>query len=54
MKVANVETWPLYNATGGYGQNFYFHPAESGVQPDTLRLAGTTFINSVAISQYGR
>ncbi|SPO04163.1 related to triacylglycerol lipase II precursor [Cephalotrichum gorgonifer] len=45
--VPSVDSWPLYNATGGYGDNFYFHPTEVGTQPDTLRLAGTTFINSV-------
>ncbi|KAE8340607.1 hypothetical protein BDV24DRAFT_175116 [Aspergillus arachidicola] len=52
--VAGVDHWPMYNATGGYGQNFYLHPTDGGVRPDTFRLAGTTFMNSVAKEQYGR
>lgn len=52
--VSNVEEWPLYNATGGYGENFHLTPTAYGVIPDTFRLAGTTFLNSVAREQYGR
>ncbi|KJK68686.1 Carboxylesterase family protein [Aspergillus parasiticus SU-1] len=52
--VSGVDHWPAYNATGGYGQNFYLHPTDSGVRPDTFRLAGTTFMNSIAKEQYGR
>lgn len=49
-----MDTWPSYNATGGYGDNFFFHPTDYGVAPDTLRLAGTTFMNSVIKEQYGK
>ncbi|KAE8139819.1 Alpha/Beta hydrolase protein [Aspergillus pseudotamarii] len=52
--VSGVDHWPVYNATGGYGHNFYLHPTDGGVRPDTFRLAGTTFMNSVAKEQYGR
>ncbi|KAF4999863.1 hypothetical protein FDECE_11362 [Fusarium decemcellulare] len=52
--IENVEKWPAYNATGGYGQNFYFNPNDTGVIPDTFRLAGTTFMNSVSKEQFGR
>ncbi|KAF4969011.1 hypothetical protein FSARC_3665 [Fusarium sarcochroum] len=52
--VADVPRWPVYKHGGGYGQNFYFNPNGSSIQPDTFRLAGTTFINSVAKEQYGR
>lgn len=44
----------MYNASGGYGQNFYLHPTNFGPELDTFRLAGTSFINSVAEEQYGR
>ncbi|KAF4981691.1 hypothetical protein FZEAL_2578 [Fusarium zealandicum] len=53
-KVAGVEKWPVYKNAGGYGQNFYFNPNGSSVQPDTFRLAGTSFMNEVAKEQYGR
>lgn len=46
--------WPVYNGTGGYGENFAFSPGGSRPEPDTFRLAGTAYINSVAESQYGR
>ncbi|KAH7151766.1 Alpha/Beta hydrolase protein [Dactylonectria estremocensis] len=52
--VANVDKWPIYNATGGYGENFHLTPKSFGVTPDTFRLAGTTFMNSVSLEQYGR
>lgn len=52
--VRGVDKWPVYNATGGYGENFHLTPKTFGVTPDTFRLAGTTFINSVALEQYGR
>ncbi|KAM0322912.1 hypothetical protein ACHAPQ_008885 [Fusarium lateritium] len=52
--IDGVPEWPVYKSGGGYGENFYFNPNGSTVQPDTLRLAGTTFINSVAREQYGR
>ncbi|KAH6985559.1 Alpha/Beta hydrolase protein [Ilyonectria destructans] len=52
--IAGVEKWPTYNATGGYGKNMYLHPNLTIVQPDTFRLAGTTFMNAVAKDQYGR
>ncbi|KAJ3539458.1 hypothetical protein NM208_g5483 [Fusarium decemcellulare] len=46
--ISGVEKWPTYNNGGGYGENFYFNPNGSSVQPDTFRLAGTSFINSVS------
>ncbi|KAH8885620.1 putative neuroligin [Thozetella sp. PMI_491] len=52
--IDGVEPWPTYNATGGYGQNFYLAPRNAGVRPDTFRLANTAFMNSVALLQYGR
>ena len=52
--VSGVHHWPVYNATGGYGQNFYLHPTDGGVRPDIFRLAGTAFMNSIAKEQYGR
>ncbi|KAF7548776.1 hypothetical protein G7Z17_g6826 [Cylindrodendrum hubeiense] len=52
--IAGVDEWPIYNATGGYGENFHLTPKKFGVAPDTFRLAGTTYINSVALEQYGR
>lgn len=53
-QVRGVEKWPVYKAGGGYGENFYFNPNGSSVQPDTFRLAQTTFMNSVTREQYGR
>lgn len=52
--VPNIPHWSVYNATEGYGQDYYLHPTNIGPEPDTFRLAGTTFINSVSVSQYGR
>ncbi|KAM5344227.1 hypothetical protein ACJ41O_012764 [Fusarium nematophilum] len=52
--IAGVAKWPTYNATGGYGQNLYLNPNQTSVEPDTFRLAGTTFMNSVSKEQYGR
>ncbi|KAF5018122.1 hypothetical protein F66182_9915 [Fusarium sp. NRRL 66182] len=52
--IAGVPEWPVYQHGGGYGQNFYFNPNGSSIQPDTFRLAGTSFMNSVAREQYGR
>ncbi|KAH6981253.1 putative neuroligin [Ilyonectria sp. MPI-CAGE-AT-0026] len=52
--IRGVDKWPVYNATGGYGENFHLTPKTFGVTPDTFRLSGTTFINSVALEQYGR
>ncbi|KAI8650137.1 hypothetical protein LRP88_14782 [Fusarium phalaenopsidis] len=52
--IRGVEKWPMYKAGGGYGENFYFNPNGSSVQPDTFRLAQTTFMNSVTREQYGR
>ncbi|KAH7013362.1 Alpha/Beta hydrolase protein [Ilyonectria destructans] len=52
--IRGVDKWPVYNATGGYGENFHLTPKTFGVTPDTFRLAGTIFINSVALEQYGR
>ncbi|KAM0426454.1 hypothetical protein ACHAPT_008145 [Fusarium lateritium] len=52
--ISGVAKWPVYKAGGGYGENFYFNPNGSSVQPDTFRLAATTFMNSVTREQYGR
>jgi hypothetical protein len=52
--VNGVPEWPTFNNGGGYGEHFYFNPNGSMAQPDTLRLAGTTFMNSVSADQYGR
>lgn len=52
--VPQIPHWPIYNATGGYGKAFHLNPDGPGPVPDTFRLAGTTFMNSVAVSQYGR
>ncbi|KAL3601460.1 hypothetical protein FPOAC2_05721 [Fusarium poae] len=49
----SIPEWPVYKSGGGYGQNFYFNPNGSSVEPDTFRLAGTTFMNSLA-EQFGR
>ncbi|KAF4465909.1 neuroligin [Fusarium albosuccineum] len=51
--ISGVEKWPTYKNGGGYGENFYFNPNGSSVQPDTFRLAGTSFMNSVSQEQYG-
>jgi hypothetical protein len=51
--VPSIPEWPVYKSGGGYGQNFYFNPNGSSVEPDTFRLAGTTFMNSLA-EQFGR
>ncbi|KAK2690704.1 hypothetical protein QWA68_010613 [Fusarium oxysporum] len=52
--ISGVPEWPVFNNGGGYGEHFYFNPNGSVAQPDTLRLAGTTFMNSVSADQYGR
>jgi hypothetical protein len=52
--VEGVPEWPVYKNGGGYGHNFYFNPNGSSVEPDTFRLAGTTFMNSVSREQFGR
>ncbi|WXC46184.1 hypothetical protein QX201_005876 [Fusarium graminearum] len=46
--------WPVNKNGGGYGENFYFNPNGSSVQPDTFRLAGTAYMNSLASEQFGR
>ncbi|KAK4234233.1 Alpha/Beta hydrolase protein [Achaetomium macrosporum] len=52
--VPGIERWPAYNNTDGYGEEFYLHPERSGVRLDNYRLEGTTFINEVQETQYGR
>ena len=52
--VKGVAAWPEYNAAGGYGKTFYLHPNATGPMPDTYRLAGTSFMASVAQDQFGR
>ncbi|KAF4450790.1 hypothetical protein F53441_6122 [Fusarium austroafricanum] len=52
--ISGVPKWPVYKAGGGYGENFYFNPNGSSPQPDTLRLAGTTFMNLNSADQFGR
>ncbi|KAH8593958.1 putative neuroligin [Bisporella sp. PMI_857] len=49
-----AEKWPVYNATSGYGEEFFFNREGSRAQPDTYRLEGTAFINTVEQSQFGR
>ncbi|ETS85379.1 hypothetical protein PFICI_03404 [Pestalotiopsis fici W106-1] len=51
--IVGVKEWPLYNNTGGFGQNFLFVPGNSHAEPDTFRLAGTTYINTIS-KQLGR
>lgn len=51
--ITGIEAWPLYNNTGGFGENFLFAPGDSHVEPDTFRLAGTSYINSIS-EQLGR
>ncbi|KAF4499378.1 triacylglycerol lipase II precursor [Fusarium agapanthi] len=46
--ISGVPEWPVFNNGGGYGEHFYFNPNGSMAQPDNLRLAGTTFMNSVS------
>ncbi|KAJ4287289.1 hypothetical protein N0V90_012687 [Kalmusia sp. IMI 367209] len=50
-----VAGWPVYKGEGGYAEDFVFEVnGTSGVERDTWRAEGMTYLNSVYASAYGK
>ncbi|KAI5923679.1 Alpha/Beta hydrolase protein [Camillea tinctor] len=52
--ISDIPEWPVYNNSLGYASEFYFNTESPRAQLDNYRLEGTTFINAIQETQYGR